>query len=322
MLQNCLQSEKNVVRYKIRKVIIGGIMREKAVKTTISYILSICCIFAFSSIAKPDNVYASYSRYVTASSLNVRKTASSKGKVAGYYKKGTKVTCYSKKGSWTRVKYGSHKYYVSTKYLSTKKPTVSTTSTKSSTYTRYVTASSLTIRKKASTSAAKAGSYKKGTSVTCYGNKSGWTTVKYSGNYCYVSSSYLSASKPSTTVSTVAKGRQVANYAKQFIGNPYKWGGESLTKGADCSGFTMKVYQHFGYYLPHSSISQRGYGKAVSWSSKQVGDLICYNAINGIGHVGIYIGNNQVVHAGSTATGIHISTANYRSVNCVRRIVK
>ena len=250
-------------------------MRGKAVKTTISYILSICCIFAFSSIAKPDNVYASYSRYVTASSLNVRKTASSKGKVAGYYKKGTKVTCYSKKGSWTRVKYGSHKYYVSTKYLSTKKPTVSTTSTKSSTYTRYVTASSLTIRKKAS-----------------------------------------------TTVSTVAKGRQVANYAKQFIGNPYKWGGESLTKGADCSGFTMKVYQHFGYYLPHSSISQRGYGKAVSWSSKQVGDLICYNAINGIGHVGIYIGNNQVVHAGSTATGIHISTANYRSVNCVRRIVK
>lgn len=71
-----------------------------------------------------------------------------------------------------------------------------------------------------------------------------------------------------------------------------------------------------------SSISQRSYGKSVSWSSKQVGDLICYNAINGVGHVGIYIGNNKVVHAGSTATGIHTSTANYRSVNCVRRIVK
>lgn len=298
-------------------------MRGKAVKAIISYILSVCCIFTFTSISKTQQVYASYSRYVTAASLNVRKKASSKGKVAGAYKKGTKVTCYSKKGSWTRVKYGKSKYYVATKYLSTKKPVISArTSSKSSTYIRYVTASSLTIRKKASTSAEKAGTYKRGTSITCYGNKSGWTTVKYSGKYCYVSSSYLSASKPSTKVSTVAKGQQVSNYAKQFIGNPYKWGGESLTKGADCSGFTMKVYQHFGYYLPHSSTSQRNYGTAVSWSNKQAGDLICYNAIDGVGHVGIYIGNNQVVHAGSTATGIHISTANYRSVNCVRRIVK
>ena len=294
-------------------------MGKKIIKIMLSYTLSICCIFAFSTIFKQQEVYASYSRYVTASSLNVRKTASGTGKIAGTYKKGTKVTCYSTKGIWTRVKYGSSKYYVATRYLSTKKPAVSS-STSSSTYTRYVTASSLTIRKKASTSGAKVGTYKKGTAVTCYGNKSGWTTVKYSGAYRYVSSAYLSSTKPST--STVAKGQQVVSYAKQFIGNPYVWGGESLTKGADCSGFTMKVYQHFGYYLPHSSISQRSYGTSVSWSKKQAGDLICYNAINGIGHVGIYIGNNQVVHAGSTSTGIHVSTANYRSVNCVRRIVK
>ena len=288
-------------------------MRGKAVKTTISYILSICCIFAFSSIAKPDNVYASYSRYVTASSLNVRKTASSKGKVAGYYKKGTKVTCYSKKGSWTRVKYGSHKYYVSTKYLSTKKPTVSTTSTKSSTYTRYVTASSLTIRKKASTSAAKAGSYKKGTSVTCYGNKSGWTTVKYSGNYCYVSSSYLSASKPSTTVSTVAKGRQVANYAKQFIGNPYKWGGESLTKGADCSGFTMRIFEHFGVTTGRTSRDQAANGKEISLDQIQPGDLLFYASGKTINHVALYIGDGKIIHASTSKIGIIISTAYYRT---------
>lgn len=296
-------------------------MRKKIIKIMLSYALSICCIFTFSTIFKPHETYASYSRYVTAQSLNIRKTASGKGKIAGSYKKGTKVTCYSTTGIWTKVKYGSAKYYVATRYLSTKKPAASsTTSTKSSTYTRYVTASSLTIRKKASTSGAKVGTYKKGTAITCYGNKSGWTTVKYSGSYRYVSSTYLSSTKPST--STVAKGQQVVNYAKQFIGNPYVWGGESLTKGADCSGFTMKVYQHFGYYLPHSSISQRNYGKSVSWSKKQAGDLICYNAKNGIGHVGIYAGNNKVVHAGSTATGIHVSTANYRSVNCVRRIVK
>lgn len=295
-------------------------MRDKLRKITISYIVSICCVFTFATGIKSQDVYASYSRYVTASSLSVRKKASTSGKIAGYYKKGTKVTCYKKSGNWTQIKYGSSKYYVSTKYLSTKKPSVSTTSSTSSIYVRYVTASSLTIRKEASTSAAKAGSYTKGTSVTCYGSSSGWTKVKYNGNYCYVSSSYLSSTKPST--SSVAKGQQIANYALKFVGNPYKWGGESLTNGVDCSGFTMKVYQNFGYYLPHSSISQRSYGSSVSWSNKQVGDLICYNAINGIGHVGIYIGNNRVVHAGSTATGIHTSTANYRSVNCVRRIAK
>lgn len=307
-------------------------MKNRIIKTTITFALSLCCIFSFLTISKAHEVYASYYRYVNANSLIVRKTASSKGKVMGSYKKGTKLKCYSKKGDWTRIKYKNSKYYVATRYLATKKPAVATTttdfSTKTSTYTRYVTASSLTIRKQASTSAAKAGSYKRGTSITCYGNKSGWTTVKYGGNYCYVSSDYLSATKPSTTssssqtTSTAAKGEEVAKYALRFKGLAYKWGGESLTSGVDCSGFTMKIYEHFGYSLPHSSTAQRYSGTAVSWANKQPGDLICYEMINGVGHVGIYIGNNQVVHAGSTSTGVHVSAANYRAVNCVRRIVR
>ena len=296
-------------------------MRDKLRKITISYIVSICCVFTFATGIKSQDVYASYSRYVTASSLCVRKKASMSGKIAGYYKKGAKVTCYSKSGNWTKVKYGSSKYYVSTKYLSTKKPTVTTTkSSTSSTYTRYVTASSLTIRKKATTSSAKVGSYKKGTGITCYGNSSGWTKVKYNGNYRYVSTSYLSSTKPST--SSVAKGQQIANYALKFVGNPYKWGGESLTNGVDCSGFTMQVYKHFGYSLPHSSIDQRSCGTSVSWSNKKPGDLICYQEKDGVGHVGIYIGDNKVVHAGSSSTGIHTSSADYRAVWGVRRIVK
>ena len=312
-------------------------MKNKTIKTTIAFVLSLCCMFSFLTISKTHEVYASYYRYVNANSLIVRKTASPKGKVMGSYKKGTRLKCYSRKGDWTRIKYGKSKYYVATRYLATKKPAVAaattTSSTKTSTYTRYVTASSLTIRKQASTSAAKAGSYKRGTSITCYGNKSGWTTVKYSGSYCYVSSSYLSTTKPSTTTtssstsssqtaSTAAKGEEVAKYALRFKGLAYKWGGESLTSGVDCSGFTMKIYEHFGYTLPHSSTAQRYSGTAVSWANKQPGDLICYEMINGLGHVGIYIGNNQVIHAGSTSTGVHVSTANYRAVNCVRRIVK
>jgi cell wall-associated NlpC family hydrolase len=104
----------------------------------------------------------------------------------------------------------------------------------------------------------------------------------------------------------------------QFVGNPYKYGGTSLTNGADCSGFTKSVYKKFGYSLPRTSSEQRSAGTKVSWSEKKPGDLICY-----YGHVAIYIGNNKVVHASSAKTGIKItSPANYRKVASVRRIVK
>lgn len=183
-------------------------------------------------------------------------------------------------------------------------------------YKRYVTASSLAIRKKASASSSKVGSYKKGTRITCYGTKGSWTKVKKSGKYRYVCTKYLSKSKPSSKSSV--SGSTVANYALRFVGNPYKYGGTSLTKGADCSGFTQSVFKHYGYSIPRTSTAQRKAGTKVSWSNKKAGDLICY-----YGHVAIYIGNNKVVHASSKKTGIKItSPANYRKVASVRRIVK
>ena len=174
------------------------------------------------------DVYASYSRYVTANNVVVRKKASNKGKIVGSYKKAAKVRCYKKKRSYTKIKYGRYYRYIATRYLSKKKPVVGSykkaANITTDTYTRYVTASSLTIRKKASTSAAKAGSYKKGTQITCYGERSGWTTVRYSGVYCYVSSQYLSESRPEEdtweTYGT-ATGQSVVGYAMQFRGNPY-----------------------------------------------------------------------------------------------------
>ena len=304
-------------------------MKRKATGILISCIVSICCMFALSMGTHAHEVYASYSRYVTANNVVVRKTASSKGKIVGSCKKATKVRCYKKKGSFTKIKYGRYYRYIATRYLAKKKPAVVTaqkaTNITTSTYTRYVTASSLTIRKKASTSAAKAGTYKKGAQITCYGEQSGWTTVKYSGIYCYVSSQYLSETKPEEETETfygTATGQSVVNYAMQFQGNPYVWGGESLTNGVDCSGFTMQVYKHFGYSLPNSSTAQRYEGTAVSWDEKQPGDLICYQMINGVGHVAIYIGDNQIIHAGSASTGISVRNADYRAVWGVRRIVQ
>lgn len=111
-------------------------------------------------------------------------------------------------------------------------------------------------------------------------------------------------------------GKKVAQFACQYIGNPYVYGGTSLTNGTDCSGFTYRVYQNFGYTLPRTSAEQRSSGTGVEYSQAQPGDLICYS-----GHVGIYIGDGKIVHASSSTTGIIVSKATYRTILAVRRIL-
>lgn len=111
-------------------------------------------------------------------------------------------------------------------------------------------------------------------------------------------------------------GKQIAKYACQYIGNPYVLGGTSLTKGADCSGFTYRIYMNWGYSIPRTSYQQRSAGTGVSYAEAQPGDLICYD-----GHVAMYIGNGMIVHASSTRTGIKVSRAEYQTILAVRRII-
>ncbi len=128
------------------------------------------------------------------------------------------------------------------------------------------------------------------------------------------SGSHSSGSK--ITVGGSGIGSSVCNYALQFVGNPYVYGGSSLTHGTDCSGFVMSVYRNFGVSLPHSSSADRSVGYDVGGlGNAQPGDIVCYS-----GHVAIYIGGGQIVHASTSKTGIIVSNATYRNPICVRRI--
>ena len=122
------------------------------------------------------------------------------------------------------------------------------------------------------------------------------------------------SSGSATTATGSGNGAAIANYALQFVGNPYVYGGTSLTNGADCSGFTQSVHKHFGISIPRSSSGQANAGKNVSLSAIQAGDVIYYG-----GHVGIYIGGGKIVHASTAKTGIKISNYTYRTPICARR---
>lgn len=135
------------------------------------------------------------------------------------------------------------------------------------------------------------------------------------------SSKKSSSSKRYSSYTGSGNGSEVASYAQNFVGNPYVYGGSSLTRGTDCSGFTMSVYAQFGYSLPHSAAAQSGCGSKVSLSNVQPGDLIFYRNGSRIGHVAMYIGGGRVVHASNPSDGIKISNMYYRKPCGARRII-
>ena len=142
-------------------------------------------------------------------------------------------------------------------------------------------------------------------------------TVDYNSEASSSDSSADSSSDSSSASSSSGSGSSVVSYATQFVGNPYVWGGTSLTSGADCSGFVQSVYANFGVSLPRTSYEQQNAGYEVSYADAQPGDLICYG-----GHVAIYMGNGQIVHASNARDGIKVSdNAAYRTITSVRRLV-
>lgn len=121
--------------------------------------------------------------------------------------------------------------------------------------------------------------------------------------------------KPVKSTGGTEFGRNVADYALQFVGNPYVWGGTSLTGGTDCSGYTQSVYRHFGVSIPRTSGEQAGFGREIPYEEMEPGDLVCYS-----GHVAMYIGGGRIVHASSRKEGIKVSNdPAYRTIVSIRR---
>lgn len=155
--------------------------------------------------------------------------------------------------------------------------------------------------------------------LTPLGIEDDWYLVSYEGQEGYVSSKYVSpADEEEFTVENPAlsSGEAVLAYAQQFLGNPYVWGGTSLTNGCDCSGYVMQIYAQFGVSLPHSSAAMRSCGTKVSYSEMEVGDVVCYS-----GHVGIYAGDGQIINALNSRSGICYTNVNYAPIVTIRRML-
>ena len=244
---------------------------------------------------------------------------------------------------WSKVDYNGQTGYIKSEYLTTTKPQVTAsnqTSSSSNTSssksdieevkeTVYATAG-VNIRAKASADADKIGTLAAGGSITRTGKtSSGWSRVDYNGQTGYIKSDYLTTTKPTVTSNTTASstssssslGQQIADFAVQYVGYPYVYGGNSLTNGVDCSGFTQQVYLHFGYSIPRRASIQATVGTSVAISDLQPGDLVFYGDSEGVGHVVIYIGNGKVVHASTPSKGIIISDLYYRTPMCAKRII-
>ena len=169
-----------------------------------------------------------------------------------------------------------------------------------------------------------------------YNNLENWMCISIDNEKAFVSKDFVKvtfnldravsinesglASKTSSDSSDSSNLTNMVSYAMQFLGNPYVWGGTSLTNGTDCSGFVMRIYEHFGYSLPRTSAAQAGATKTVSSGDVRPGDLFFYGS-GGVSHVAMYIGNGQIIHASNPRTGIKISSAYYRTPVKIVRVI-
>jgi uncharacterized protein YgiM (DUF1202 family) len=254
--------------------------------------------------------------------LNIRAIAAEDGRLVGKLPRNAACEVIDTDDTWAHIKSGSVEGYVSLDYLLTgvlakfKAEELAVTVAK-------VNTDSLKVRAEANTESEVITLVAMGEELEVAAVEGDWVKVLLDNDEVYVSAEYVEVSAELGTAVTMTEllyGQGVSDvrvdvcqYAKEFIGNPYVWGGTSLTKGTDCSGFVMRVFQKYGVKLPRNSRAQANCGTTIKVSEAKPGDLIFYAKGKTINHVAIYIGNGQVVHASSPKTGIKISNVSYRT---------
>lgn len=264
--------------------------------------------------------------------LNVRETPDENGKLVGKMPRNAACEVLETEDNWAHIKSGEVEGYVSMDYLLTGVEAKIRAMEEAAVVAVVNAEDGLRIRTAPSTDSAYMTVVLAGTELEYVETVNGWHKILVDDEEAYVSAEYADIVETLGTAVTMTEllyGQGVSDvrvslveYAKQFIGNPYVWGGTSLTKGADCSGFVLSVFKNFGISLSHSSRAQANAGSKISMDEARPGDLIFYSNGSGtINHVAIYIGGGQVIHASSPKTGIKISKYNYRTPVKVVRII-
>ncbi len=264
--------------------------------------------------------------------LNVRKKPSTDADVCGKMIQNTACDILKKEGDWYKIKSGSVTGYVYAKYIITGEKAQEIALEQAEKMAVVTTKSNLNVRKKPSTDSSIITKISTEERYEVQSEKNGWVKISLDGltdeegeeldSAGYISADYCEvkyALKAAVKYTPLEEGgnssysstrASLCNYACQFVGNPYVWGGTSLTRGADCSGFVMSVFAKYGISLPHSSRGQAYCGTSISASQMRPGDLVFYGS-GGINHVAIYIGNGMIVHAANTRRGIVLNSWNY-----------
>ena len=265
---------------------------------------------------------------ISSGNLNIRQEASTDSEVVGILTNHNACELLEDAGDWYKVTSGKVTGYVSKQYLVTGAEAEAIAQQEIKTVAT-VNTETLNVRAEKSTEAAVLSQVGNSEAFTVNSIADGWVEISVDDSVGYISQDYVTVAQALPTAKTIEQVKygdgvsdvraSVVSYALQFVGNRYVWGGTSLEKGVDCSGFTMRILGKYGISLPHSSKAQPSYGTKISASEAKPGDLFFYGSGRSISHVAIYIGNGQIVHASNKRDGIKVSNAFYRNPICVAR---
>ncbi|MBQ3559148.1 MAG: C40 family peptidase [Agathobacter sp.] len=272
--------------------------------------------------------YTNLGLAVVDGNLNIRKEANTSSSVVGKMTNYAACEILGEENGFYKVSSGNAEGYVSMDYIITGEEALAIAQTEAK-YIATVITETLRVRTAPTTESKIISTISKDEEFYILEDLDGWFKVELTNFQGYISKDYVKAEmklKTGNTMKELTYGNGISdtrvnlvNFALQYVGGRYVWGGERLGVGVDCSGFTMKVYEQFGIKLPHYSASQPSYGTRISRAELKPGDLIFYSSSNRIDHVAIYIGNGQIVHAASTKAGIIISNAFYSQPVCYVR---